>query len=167
MSFRDSEGKSNFVYRMKEDGTDRRKIMPDPIIHLYGVSPDGQWVAAMAAVSGEETSWAVLAYPSGGGSPVRICDICLVTWGPDGKLLYLWFGGMVGRGLGKTFVIGLPPGKALPALPRAGLRAEADLAGLPVLQVIDRSGISPGPNRLVYAFSQVTAHRNLYRIPVP
>ena len=44
--FRAIEGGSNFLYRMKADGTGRRKITPDRILDSVGVSPDGRWVVA-------------------------------------------------------------------------------------------------------------------------
>ncbi len=62
--FRAAEGSLHFIYRMKEDGTGRQKVVPDPVIIFWGVSPDGQWLVADVAVSGEETPEAVFAYPS-------------------------------------------------------------------------------------------------------
>src|SRR5277367_2996493 len=40
------EGGSNFCYRMKVDGTGRRKIIPDPVLEVRAVSPDGRWIVA-------------------------------------------------------------------------------------------------------------------------
>jgi Tol biopolymer transport system component/predicted Ser/Thr protein kinase len=33
------------LFRMKEDGSSRQQISPDPILHLSSVSPDGKWAA--------------------------------------------------------------------------------------------------------------------------
>jgi hypothetical protein len=59
---------------MNEDGTGRRKVIPNPIIELQSVSPDGEWVVVQAAVSGEERTRAVVAYSIRDGSVHRICD---------------------------------------------------------------------------------------------
>ncbi len=165
--FRATEGKFNFIYRMKEDGSDRQKVVADPLIFLNSVSPDGQWVTGWAAVSGEETSSATLAYPTHGGPPVRLCEYCGTQWSRDGKLFYLSLHGMGGRASAKTLVIELPSGRVLPPLPASGIRSEADLAALPVLAVIEHRFVAPGPTRAVYAFARETVARNLYRIPVP
>jgi serine/threonine protein kinase/Tol biopolymer transport system component len=50
---RATEGGTNYLYRMKEDGTERQKAAATPIIGLGGVSPDGRWVVA-AVSSGYE-----------------------------------------------------------------------------------------------------------------
>lgn len=165
--FRATEGGQNFIYRMKENGTERRKVVPDPVIHLISVSPDGQWVLARVAVSGEEAASAIVAYPIAGGSSTRVCDFCEVKWSPDGKVLYLFMPGMGAAGAGKTLVIPLRAGKALPPLPSSGFKSEADLAVLGGLQTIPQGSIYPGPNSSVYAFCRTIVQRNLYRIPIP
>jgi hypothetical protein len=52
---------------MKEDGTGKKKVIPDPVIYLIAVSPDGRWVVAWVAHQGEETTQALVAYPVGWG----------------------------------------------------------------------------------------------------
>src|ERR1700736_6475159 len=42
--FRVVEGGSNFLYRMKPDGSGRSKIKAQRILDLFSVSPDGRWV---------------------------------------------------------------------------------------------------------------------------
>ena len=44
--FRAIEGGSNYLYRMKTDGTNRHKITPERILDSIDVSPDGRWVVA-------------------------------------------------------------------------------------------------------------------------
>src|SRR6266403_4647953 len=44
--FRSIEDGQRFLYRSKPDGTERRKIIADPILEQYSVSPDGRWVVA-------------------------------------------------------------------------------------------------------------------------
>ncbi|MBI4466428.1 MAG: serine/threonine-protein kinase [Acidobacteria bacterium] len=165
--FQDSEENLNFIYRMTREGTDRKKVIPDPVISLAGVSPDGDWALARVAVSGEEAAEVLQAYPLGGGLPVRVCDSCVIRWTRDGRFLHVSFRAMGGTGAGKTFVIPVRSGKTLPPLPAAGIKSERDLARLPGVQVIDRSDLSPGPTPSIYAFTRETVHRNLFRIPLP
>jgi Tol biopolymer transport system component len=44
--FRAIESGSNFLYRMKADGSGRRRISPQRIFDARAVSPDGRWVIA-------------------------------------------------------------------------------------------------------------------------
>jgi hypothetical protein len=68
---------------------------------------------------------------------------------------------------GKTFALPIRPGRALPDLPASGVRSKAEAAALPGVRVIERGNISPGRDPSVYAFTRISAHRNLYRVPVP
>ena len=165
--FRSTEDKNYFLYRMKEDGTERQKVTPDPIIDLESVSPNGQWVMAAIEVSAEERYFAVVAYSTSGGPAIPVCDVCHALWGPDGKFLYLWFHGWGGAEVSRTFAVPVPPGKSLPPLPPSGFKSEADLTKVPGVKVIEHGGISPGLNPSVYAFIQTSVHRNLYRVPLP
>src|SRR6185369_14935469 len=65
--FLGKEGESGYLYEIQEDGTGKRKIIPDPLIYLIAVSPDGRWVVAWVAYRGEETTQALVAYPLDGG----------------------------------------------------------------------------------------------------
>jgi eukaryotic-like serine/threonine-protein kinase len=153
------EGSSEFVYRVEPNGTEPRKMSPDPVPLFKGVSPDGQWW-----LSGFTPP---IVRPARGGSPVRICDSCAVGWGPGGKFLYLRFRNVGEMGGGKTFAIGLPAGKELPTLPPSGLKSAEDVKALNVVAVIDMTGISffaPGPSPLIYAYARMTVQRNLFRI---
>jgi len=162
--FRAPEGKSNFIYRLSQEGAPPEKVGLFPIVDLEAISPDGKWLAAWAPAGDEESNMRVVAFPSGGGSPVRLCDsLCGVTWSKDGKWLYLW---SILAMMSKTFAIPLPPGQALPPLPSSGFKLDAGLSKFPGVKVIDAVGISPGPEASTYAFTQTAVHRNLYRIPL-
>jgi len=52
--FRSIEGPANFLWRMKSDGTGRQRVLPQRILDLKNVSPDGRWVIATVP-SGEDT----------------------------------------------------------------------------------------------------------------
>ena len=170
--FRGVEGAAHFVYRMSDDGSEMEKVVFDTTAVLEAVSPDGSWVVAHVAVPGaseDDRLSGYLAYPVSGGPPTRICEFCDVGWSRDGRFFYLRLRA-VGMGEGGTaFVIALPPGKTLPPLPQGGIKSEADLAKLRVVQRIELTDvphIAFSPNSSVYAFSRATVQRNLYRIPV-
>jgi len=57
--FRAIEDGSNYLYRMKSDGTGRRKITSERILDIASVSPDGRWIVAASPNSDEEhlASW--------------------------------------------------------------------------------------------------------------
>jgi Tol biopolymer transport system component len=60
--FRAIEGDSNFLYRMKADGTGRRKIISERIFDVHAVSPDGRWVVAGAQGPDQEHTVAAKAF---------------------------------------------------------------------------------------------------------
>jgi hypothetical protein len=68
---------------------------------------------------------------------------------------------------GRTYVIPLSPGQALPEIPAEGFASEADVTALPGVGIIDHVDVALGPTPDVYAFSRETIQRNLYRIPTP
>jgi eukaryotic-like serine/threonine-protein kinase len=170
--FRELGPSSDGIHRMKEDGTGRQRVVPDAVGALMSVSPDGEWISVRStSLSGEETSGSlpVAAYPVRGGPPVKICEGCRnIKWSADGRFLYFSY---VGMGLftetGTTFALPIRPGMALPNLPSSGVRSKAEAAALPGVRVIEHGNISPGRDPSVYAFTKISAHRNLYRVPVP
>jgi hypothetical protein len=165
--FRAAEGRSNFLYRMKEDGSARERLLPDAIVELDpdAVSPDGRWVLAQGAVSGDPNlSLGGLAFPIAGGAPVTICSFGCNTagWAPGGQFFYTTVGTMQG---GKTLLVPISPGQDLPPLPAAGIQTEADMASVKGGKVLDGL-IVPGPTAGLYSFSRRSVHRNLYSIPL-
>jgi Tol biopolymer transport system component len=163
--FRVAEGRLNFAFRMKEDGSGRVKVHPDAVLELSddSLSPDGRWVVAGQAVQGRENlTFARMAIPIGGGSPITICHSCEAGWAPGGQFFYVSLNTM---GKSKTLVVPVSPGKSLPAMPLAGVQTEGDLASFKDAQVLDGTMI-PGPMAGLYASTRRSVHRNLYRIPL-
>jgi len=168
------EGKSKFLYRMKEDGTERQKTMQDEVLYLVSISPDGDWAVAWVPVPGQGGSSAVFAYPTRGGAPIRICDVCTsvwseraaaaVAWSPDGKFFYVSFQYFPGINQGKTFVIPLRQGQTMPPLPKQGIKSERDLTSLPGVRVIGEKDVFAGPNPSAYAFRRLAYSSNIYRV---
>ena len=162
--FRAAEGGVNFVYRMKQDGSGRTKVSPEPVYGYHGVSPDMKWIVVRAATKGEDVRYVTEARPVAGGDPVRLCEVnCVGKWSPGGKSFAFIMSGM---GDTQSFLVPLAPGQILPALPKGGIKSRADLADLKGAAILPgRIFTSSRPG--VYAFLRVSVHRNLYRIPLP
>jgi len=177
----ETEGPAHFLYRVKEDGSERRKVVPEPITRYHtlednvDVSPDRRWVAVEVGLpSTEQAVVTVKVYPVNGGPAVRICDDCTVEWGPEGKFLYVRLGF-----LKRLFALPVPIGQALPSLPEIGIRIEAEALEIPGVQVIVHvpdmdypsvidsvRDIAPGPDPTTYVFLRTVVQRNLYRVPL-
>lgn len=175
--FEVEEGPAKYVVQVREDGSDRRKVSTEQIIHLYSVSPDRQWAIAWAAGFGDAKN-PLVAYPISGGNPVRLCHNCstvdgptvghnppMLAWSPDGQYVYirLELSRDAPYDTGKTYAVRLAGGSMLPL----AFKDEADVASMPGVQVIPHGGIFPGPTPALYAYTRTTTHRNIYRIPVP
>jgi hypothetical protein len=161
------EGKSNFLYTMKEDGTDRQKFLPDTLNRLDDVSPDGNWIVAEIPVHDADISRAVVAYPTSGGTPVRICAPgCETHWSADGRFFYVRTESQIAMRGNKTFAIPLLPGKSFPSLPVTGIQSEKDLSTIPGARAIDSPFDTPGPDPSTFAYARSTTRSNLYRIPL-
>lgn len=155
-----------FLYHVNTDGSGLRRVVPNQVVFLYDVSPDGKWLAVW------EQS-AVVLYSSDGATRKVICNRCAsagaedrgvtppaVKWSSDGKLLYL------GMDLANTtYVIPLRPGwtARLPASGFPSIDAAAAALGAR-LTLGDR--VFPSPDPSVYAYPRPSSHRNIFRIQV-
>ena len=167
--FHSIEGKSTFVFRIREDGTGMQKLTPIEISQIHGVSPDGEFVVAWSRVDGQSGPTTQV-FPISGAPPRPLLDgLCFLRWQPDRRFLYLSVstGMNTALGSGRTYVIPLPPGKSLPNVPPGGFRSETELAAIPGVRVLDVADTAPGSSPETYAFSRQTVQRNLYRIPLP
>jgi Tol biopolymer transport system component len=157
-----------FVNRIKADGSGSLRMIPTPNIFSFGVSPDGQWLAAQ-----DSRAWgALFVFPAGGSAATKICETCSppqgtdpkpahMLWTPDGKFLYLNFAGSV-------YAIPLQPGQMLPRVPAGGFSSKEAVAALPGARLIaEGENVFPGPDPSMYAFTKVATQRNIYRVPVP
>ena len=166
--FRASERNANFLYRMKPDGTGRERLLPNPILDIAAISPDGAFVLAGAPVADEDMPAGLVAFSLHGGVAQRICGVCSGRWTPDSKYLVLfWWGSGAMNASRKTFAIPLRDGRMLPPLPPNGIRSRSELDSIPGLRVIDQPFAVLGPGLETYAFMRTSVHRNLYRIPLP
>ena len=161
--FRAIEGGSSFLYRMKSDGTDRRKIIPERILDIAAVSPDGRWIIAGTPNIDEEHTASMKAFPVDGGPPVTMClEYCVVNWDTTGRYAYFSFlrAGSDSYALPVMRDLGLPKACRSEGVRKQDLKnGKADI----VITGAVQSAVSPS----VYAYTRETTRRNLYRIQLP
>ena len=159
--FRSNEAGTNFFFRMKADGTGRRKVSPDHILDPVSVSPDGRWL--VAAAPGHDQDHAVLtkAFAADGSAAVTLCDgYCSINWDTAGRFVYLYFHHLYEG----NYVVPVQHETGLPKLPPGGVVRAEDLGKNPIMipRFVD-SAVDPA----VYAYTVTNTRRNLYRIPLP
>lgn len=165
--FRATEGGLNFVCRMRPDGSDRRKVISDPILDLFAASPDGKWIIASTKSQNEEHPYKTMAVSLEGSKVVPLCSsLCAGRWDTQGNFLYLQFGAGSDT---NTYMIPVPQARGLPALPPNGITAGNELNDLKtnkkVVAISQRLESAASPN--LYSYTRETTRRNIYRIPLP
>jgi serine/threonine protein kinase len=159
--FRAAEGGKNFLYRMKQDGSGRSKLLQESINEVDGISPDGKWAVARRAKT-NPLDFRTEIVPLEGGEPVTVCaTLCFGFWTDRGNQFaaYLQTNGY------KTVLLPIPPGKVLPALPEGGIESAKPESIGKGARVLDGIAVL-GPNGGEYVSLRDGVHRNLYRIPL-
>jgi Tol biopolymer transport system component/predicted Ser/Thr protein kinase len=162
--YRGNRGGKNYLYTKKPDGTGEKRVIDEPILDVETLSPDGKWViAARGNLNDEEHTYQVLAYPTGGGTPVVMCrTFCWVDWDASGTHMFFKF--MNGRDRNSYF-LAPEPGRAAPRLPPGGVVDGQELRALNKVKAIAaevESAMTPD----FYSYARTTVRRNLYRIPI-
>ncbi len=171
------KGAINYIFRMKEDGTDLRKAIPDPVARLISLSPDDRWIVATIDAGNSDRSQIVSGYPMrGGGLPRVLCRVCavgsfeidppIVSWSLDQKSMYISLTHTGANDKPKTMVIPVNPDDAFPAW-WSELVTNPKLPRMPGVHVLDLPSVFPGPDASNYAFWRFSTQRNLYRISLP
>ena len=155
--FRRLGEKMNYLYRMRDDGSSKQRMLTIPILQFMSVSPTGRWAAVLAVVEGK-VSTALLGLGKGTLYWVR-GGYWSTRWSLDGKTLYLDAQAVSPSAPGGTLAIALMP-NAPPQIPAAAAMTEAAI--LPH----DTGGFAPGPDPDTYAFTRTEWLRNIYRIPL-
>ena len=160
---RASEAGQNFVYRTRPDGTDRRRVVPTPILDLVAVSPDGRWVVAAVKNSGDESPAAAVAYPLEGGLPVRLCTFdCRLGWDVTGQFFHVTSST---PGDTNTYLLPVNPARGLPDLPGSGIGSGSDLKQITGAVVVPEE-IDSVVGSTYYSYTKESTRRNIYRIPL-
>jgi serine/threonine protein kinase/Tol biopolymer transport system component len=158
--FRALENGSNFLFRMKPDGSDRRKVLADRILDFDAVSPDGRWVVFGRPTPGGENPAVRSAFSMDGHQTVDVCSaICDSDWDALGTSMVFGF-------QKQTFIVPVLSKTGLPQIPAGGFSGPGDFKQNPAAKAVDkfvRSLASPS----VYAYQVDDIRRNLYRIPLP
>jgi serine/threonine protein kinase len=158
--FRALEGGSNFLYRMKADGTGRRKMIPDRILDIKAVSPDGRWIVIASPNSDEEQTAVIKAFAVGRSASVKLCVThCELSWDAAGKFVYLFF---PSKHEG-SYELPVMHDVGLPKIPSAGIAGIGDVANAKTIPWNVESALNPS----VYVYTRETTRRNLYRIQLP
>jgi eukaryotic-like serine/threonine-protein kinase len=161
--FRAVEGSSNFLYRMKADGTARRKVTTERILDAIAASPDGRWFAANTPGPDSDHLVMAKAFPLNGGEPVPMClGYCQVTWDAAGKSLFVYLPHLRAG----AYPLPLLQTSGLPKLPPGGIARLEDLASAKSLPMIPWP-LDSALSSSVYAYTRQNTRRNLYRIPLP
>ncbi len=160
--FRVVEPGGNFVYRMKPDGSNRRKLLAQPVLDLGAVSPDGRWLLFADASNVAEPSVVTQALPIDGGPVVTLCTgYCGGIWDASGKFFYFYFEALTSE----FHVLPTSPATGLPNAPPQGIVGNDDLkAAKPVATISD--SVTSAVNSSTYAYVRRNTRRNLYRIPI-
>ena len=163
-----AEGDYNFLFRMNEDGSQKEKLLQEPIASIANISPDEKWAILFRGLKREDQDYSLEAFSLEGKGFVPVChkNLCSIDWSRDGKSLYISYSTMSSATGGRTFIVPLTNGLSFRNLPRAGIASESDLPNGSHLKAIDQQ-LTAGPTADVYAFVKRDVHRNLYRVPLP
>jgi serine/threonine protein kinase len=158
--FRALENGSNFLYRMKPDGSDRHKITPDRILDLRTISPNGRWITVIRLHSGDENPVARSAISVDGQSSVDLCSvICNSGWDATGNAMVFVF-------RQQSFIVPVVSSTGLSQIPSGGFSGPADFKKISAARSIDRD-VQSVVSSSFYAYQLDDIRRNLYRIPLP
>jgi eukaryotic-like serine/threonine-protein kinase len=162
--FRSSRAGKNYLFRRNPDGGEEKQVLPDPILGLQAVSPDGKWAAVSVADGGADFPFRVKAIPLAGGEPVVLCKTyCATDWDATGAHIMLDL--FEGKSAG-SYLLSTQKGLGVPKLAPEGVLNGEELKAQvgkiePIREAVD-SIIAPD----LYSFTRWHVRRNLYRIGI-
>ena len=148
---------NHYIERMRLDGSERRRVFPNPIADTDGISPDRKWFIGPQPDPSDPSILRVVAYAADGSRSIALCASCMVAWA-DTATIYFDFGEQI---------VSLPTqrGSVLPLLPAGGVASAKDALKLPGAKRAEVTEVrSPAGDKA--AFSKHLIQRNLYRIPI-
>jgi DNA-binding winged helix-turn-helix (wHTH) protein/Tol biopolymer transport system component len=162
--FRQKQGAANYVCRINEDGSGYGRASDTPILELEDVSPTELLATVSAKSSEENLPYASFALSLRGVSPPVLVTNYLgfAGWNRQGTEFFLTSNTLMGKLDGKTVVFHVQQGK-LPPIPHGGLGTPDSLKSAEILD----HNVTVGPSTSVYAFREISVHRNLYKIDTP
>jgi len=165
--FQQTEGNSNYLEQVNQDGSGLSKVVPFPIIGIVGISPGRRWVTTVVPKAPEDNRLAVMAVPVDGGAPRRLCLYCAPAWSTNGKFLFIQVESASRVSPGRSLAIPVGPGESLANLPSEGIALAAEPSVVKGSQLVLRENLVPGKDPEHFAYVNTTVHRNLYRISLP
>ncbi len=167
--FQKTEGNSNFLEQINQDGSSGSKVLPYPILAVQSISPARHWMVVEVPNAPESHDPAVMVIPVDGGTPRPIClkSYCAPSWSPNGGFLIVDVEGPSRTNPGRSLAIPLGPGETPPDLPLDGIEPLAGPGSVKGSQSVPRAFLVPGKDLEHYAYVNTAVHRNLYRISLP
>jgi eukaryotic-like serine/threonine-protein kinase len=161
--FRAAEGASNFLYRMKADGTERRKVIPDRILDSLAISADGRWVIASFPDPDEEHTASIKAIALDGSTTAPFCiGYCGISFDKEGRHAFLSYPAP----LKVSYSVPLMGTTGLPKISPAGISRVEDFTN-PKTSAETPWPVDSALSPSVYAYTRKITRRNLYRIQLP
>jgi hypothetical protein len=162
---------ASYLARVKTDGGGLKRVLDDSISDKIGVKPGGDW-AVVAGISTKKAGTYAVSLKD--RTQKMICaGLCLPKWSPDGLFLYVTTSALLPTvsgvnpptSAGRTVVLPIPPGQALPPIPEDGVGVNV-VDEMPGIRVIRQGRMDPGPGPDTYAFAKSEFVGNLFRIPL-
>jgi eukaryotic-like serine/threonine-protein kinase len=164
LMFRGSKGGSNYLLTRKVDGKGEKRVLNEPVLDFFALSPDDKWaMGAQKDLNDEEHPVRLRAFATDGSTSVALCrNICSGGWDLSGAHLFLSF---LDEGT-TTYFTTMGKHGEMPKLPEGGAARGNEMAAIPGVKIASvwvESAVSPD----VYSFTRSNNRRNLYRIPLP
>ena len=157
--FRAFENGSNYLYRMRGDGSDRHKVIPNPILELNAVSPDGRWVVVGSTNGNEEFTASLKAVSLDGKPSVTLCFLnCTLHWDYTQNVVFI----SLPNTRDGSYEVPVVPETGLPRIPPTPIARLRDFGDAKSIGWTVNSATSPQ----VYAYTRDNIRRNLYRVPL-
>jgi serine/threonine protein kinase/Tol biopolymer transport system component len=169
--FRQLGEKSNYLARLRIDGTGLERILNSPIAEKSGTSPDGRWVSVGGISDPSKKEGTYIISLQDRTARYLANTPCVVQWSLDGKLLFVTLSETAGDqrttagSHGRTLVVPLPRGLAEAAIPEGGFDGASDEPPNGI-RVIREWRVAARFDDNSYAYTAAEFQGNLFRIPL-